>query len=167
MAPMAEERTTLQRGLLLAGSIGPLGHLPASGSATIAVVGIPLFWLMHTWDWPLYIVATICFTAASIWLHDVGDRIMGTKDSGLLVWDELVGFMIAVVFVPWTWQLAAVAFCLERVIDIGKVPPANHIERRWPGGWGVVGDDVVAGLYTCAILQFIIRCPPLKAWVGL
>jgi len=61
--------------------------------------------------------------------------------------------MVAVTLVPFTWQTAVGAFLLERLIDIVKVPPANIIERAWPGGWGVVGDDVVAGLYTWAILQ--------------
>ncbi|MHC4696007.1 MAG: phosphatidylglycerophosphatase A family protein [Planctomycetota bacterium] len=164
---MATDRTSAQAALLLAGSIGPLGHLPASGTVTVAVVGIPLYFLMDTWSWPIYLIVTVCFTGASIWLHEVGDRLMGTKDSGQLVWDELVGFMIAVAFVPLTWQLTVLAFFLERVIDIVKVPPANYVERRWPGGWGVVGDDVVAGLYTCALLHLIIWYKPLAVWVGL
>jgi phosphatidylglycerophosphatase A len=49
---------------------------------------------------------------------------------------------------------------IERVIDIVKVPPARWIERSWPGGWGVVGDDVAAGLYTCAILHVTIHFRP-------
>ncbi len=158
---VTERRTPAKRALLLVGSIGPLGHLPASGTVTVALVGVPLFWLMHKWSPTSYLIATVAITGVSIWLHDVGDRILGTKDSGQLVWDELVGFMIAVAFVPcFTLKLALMAFLLERAIDIVKVPPAGYIERRWPGGWGVVGDDVVAGLYTCAILQVAIRVAP-------
>ena len=63
--------------------------------------------------------------------------------------------------------LTVLAFFVERMIDIVKVPPANYVERRWPGGWGVVGDDVVAGLYTCALLHLIIWYKPLAMWVGL
>ena len=163
---MSDQRALSKRALVIAGTIGPLGHLPASGTVTVAVIGIPLFWLMHTWAAVAYVSVTIAFTAASIWVHDVGDRILGTKDSNKLVWDELVGFMIAVAFVPFTWQVAAMAFVLERGIDIVKVPPARHIERRWPGGWGVVGDDVVAGLYTCAIVHIVIRVVPSIAAVS-
>ncbi len=157
---MTGQQTLPKRALVQVGSIGPLGQLPASGTVTVALIGIPLFWCMHTWQATAYIVATLALTAASIWVHDVGDRILGTKDSNQLVWDELVGFMIAVAFVPFTWKLAALAFVLERTIDIAKVPPANLIERRWPGGWGVVGDDVVAGLYTCAIIHLVMRVFP-------
>ncbi|GAG02557.1 unnamed protein product, partial [marine sediment metagenome] len=105
------------------------------------------------------------FALASVWVHQVGDRVLGEKDSRKLVWDELAGFMVAVAFVPFTWQIAVVAFFVERIIDIVKVPPANVIEKKWPGGWGVVGDDIVAGLYTLVLLQLLIRLAP--AWCGL
>ena len=164
---MSKHQTSSEAILLLAGSIGPLGHLPASGTVTVAVVGIPLYWLMHTWPLAIYLAVTVAFAAASVWLHQVGDRILGKKDSGQLVWDELVGFMIAVAFVPFTWQLAVLALLLERAIDIVKVPPANSIERRWPGGWGVVGDDVVAGLYTCGLVHLLIWYRPLALGVDL
>ena len=150
--------------LLLAGSIGPLGHLPASGTIAVAVVGLPLFWLIHDLPGWVYVAGTAGFTAASGCLHQIGDRLLGEIDSRRLVWDELAGFLVAVAFVPFTWQLAILAFLLERAIDIVKVPPANWIEKRWTGGWGVVGDDVVAGLYTCGILHVLIRIAP--AWVG-
>ncbi len=90
----------------------------------------------------------------------VGDRILGEKDSRRLVWDELAGFMIAVAFVPFTWQLALLAFVLERAFDVLKIPPANLIENHWPRGWGVVCDDIVAGLYTCGILHLLLYFKP-------
>jgi phosphatidylglycerophosphatase A len=153
-----------ERVIILVGSIGPLGHLPASGTVTVAVVGVPLFRLMHSWPRLTYALVTCVFIALSIWIHHVGDRILGEKDSRKLVWDELAGFLVAVAFVPFTWQLALLALLFERVLDIVKVPPANWIERSWPGGWGVVGDDLVAGLYTCAILHTLIRLTP--TWLG-
>ena len=149
-----------QRLLLSIGSIGPLGHLPASGTATVAVIGVPLFWLMHGWPFWTYTGVTLSFTAVAVWLHTLGDRILGEKDSRRLVWDELAGFLFAVALVPFTWRLAVLAFLLERVIDILKVPPANWIERHWPGGFGVVGDDVVAGLYTRGLLHAAISFAP-------
>ena len=138
--------------------------MPASGTVTVAIVGIPLFWLMHTWHPVIYISTTLAFTAVSVSLHQIGDQILGEKDSRRLVWDELVGFMFAAMFLPFTWQLATLIFLIERAIDIVKVPPAHWIEKKWPGGWGVVGDDVVAGLYTCLIAQVVIRLVP--SWMG-
>jgi phosphatidylglycerophosphatase A len=149
---------------VLIGSIGPLGYLPASGTVTVAVVGIPLFYVMHSWPALRYVIVTLAFVGAAIWLHDMGDRILGEKDSRKLVWDEIAGFLVAVALMPFTWQLAGLAFVIERFIDIVKIPPARWIERTWPGGWGVVGDDLAAGLYTWVILSLVIRLCP--AWVG-
>lgn len=164
MVAVPNTRTRSQRTLLFIGSLGPLGHSPASGTVTVAVVGLPLFWLLHQVPWWAFATAVTVFTGVAVWLHQAGDRILGEKDSRQLVWDELVGFLIAIAFVPFTWQIVAVAFVLERALDISKFPPANWIEKHWPGGFGVVGDDMVAGAYTCAALHILIRFVP--EWLG-
>lgn len=152
------------RAILLVGSFGPLGYMPASGTVTVAVLGIPLFWLSQQWALWAMPVAAIAVSAVAVWIHQVGDRILNEKDSRKLVWDEIAGFMIAISFLPFTWEIAIVAFLIERAIDIAKVPPARGIERNWPGGWGVVGDDIVAGLYTCGIMHAILLIAP--QWMG-
>jgi len=147
------------------GSFGPLGYLPASGSVTVAIIGVPMFYLLHAWPAAAYAAFTLAFTAAAIALHAWGDRLLGTKDSRLLVWDEIAGFLFAVAFLPFTWRLAVIAFFVERTLDIVKVPPAPWIEKRWPGGWGVVCDDLIAGLYTCVLLHLLIHFAPGVAGV--
>jgi phosphatidylglycerophosphatase A len=152
--------TPRQRLLLRFGSLGPIGHLPASGTMAVALVGVPLYYLLsarlHVPTWA-YALGTLALTMVAIWVHEVGDRILGVKDSRTLVIDELAGFAIAMMGVPFTWKLALIGFVLERGLDILKLWPANRIERRWPGGWGVVGDDVVAGIYTCVALHVLMR----------
>ena len=160
------EHTRSRRTLLLVGSIGPLGHLPASGTVTVAVIGVPLYWLMHELPPAAYLAITFGFAMVATAIHHAGDRILGEKDSRRLVWDELAGFMVAVAFVPFTWRLVVIAFLVERFLDIIKVPPANWIEDHWPGGWGVVGDDLVAGLYTCGILHVVILIFPGTVGLG-
>jgi len=160
---MSASVTRAERLLLLIGSLGPLGHVPASGTVTVALIGVPLFWIMSAWPAVVYAAVALAFTAASVGLHQAGDRILGEEDSRLLVWDELAGYMFAVAFIPFTWQLAVISLLLERTIDILKVPPSGYIEREWPGGWGVVGDDVVAGLYTRGIMHFVILWTPAAA----
>lgn len=153
---MASKRSPAQRILLLIGSVGPLGHCPASGTVTVALVGVPLFWLLHDWTLAALILLIVVVTAVSVWIHQVGDRLLGEKDSRRLVWDEIVGFLIAIVGLPFTPQVAVIVFFLERAIDIVKIPPAPWIERSWPGGWGDVGDDVTAGLYSCGIMHVLL-----------
>ena len=169
---MTDKRTTAERILLWVGSIGPLGYVPASGTVAVAVAGVPLYLLMHahlpTWGYGL---VTAVVTLAGVWIHQVGDRILGEKDSNKLVVDELAGYFIAMTAVPAfgvtpTWQLVVLGFVLERGIDIVKVPPARWIERCWPGGWGVVGDDVVAGMYAFLLLHAVMRLAPSLVGIG-
>ncbi|MCP4250629.1 MAG: phosphatidylglycerophosphatase A [bacterium] len=152
--------------MLWIGSIGPLGHSPASGTVAVAVAGIPLFLLMHRLSIGWYVGLTVVLTLVSVYVHQVGDRLLGEKDSRKLVLDELVGYLIAMTCAAATWQLIVLGFFLERAIDIAKVPPANVVERRLPGGWGVVGDDVIAGLYTLGLLHLVSRLAPGLVGLG-
>lgn len=154
-------RTAAQRLLLLVGSLGPLGHAPASGTVAVAVAGVPLCWLMRKYlSDGVYLAVTVGFTLAAMGLHHVGDRLLGESDSRKLVWDELAGYFVAMWMVPFTWPLIVLGFFMERAIDIVKVPPANWIDARMHHGAGVVLDDVVAGIYTCLLLHIAVRYGP-------
>ncbi len=145
--------------LLFVGSLAYLGYVPvASGTVAVAVAGIPLYLLLIgvlKLSWPTYVVFVAAFTLFSIWIAGHADRVLNEKDSKRNVIDELPGYLIALVGLPLTWQFVVAAFFIERAIDIAKIWPANLIERKLPGGWGVVLDDVVAGLYTLAILHAV------------
>ncbi|HIO88475.1 MAG TPA: phosphatidylglycerophosphatase A, partial [Candidatus Marinimicrobia bacterium] len=62
------------------------------------------------------------------------------------------GMWIALLMIPNEWVWLGIAFLLFRVFDIIKVYPANRFERL-PGGWGIMMDDVVAGLYAGVVTQ--------------
>jgi len=165
--PISKRAAIVRRAILLIGSVGPLGHLPASGTVTVAALGIPVFWWFSEFHeqelWQVMIV--LAFAGASMCLHHVGDQLLSEQDSRQLVWDELAGFLAAIVFLPFTWQLAVIAILLERALDVLKPPPANWIDRSWHGGVGVVADDLVAGAYTCVLLHVTIWAAP--TWVGI
>jgi len=71
--------------------------------------------------------------------------------------DEMAGFLIAMACVPLTVLSVLAGFVLFRAFDIFKPPPVNIVERRVSGGFGIVGDDLVAGLMTNALLQLTIK----------
>jgi phosphatidylglycerophosphatase A len=81
-------------------------------------------------------------------------------DPSSVVIDEVVGMWIALIFLPKSLVAGCAAFILFRVLDIVKPQPARALERL-PGGWGIMLDDVVAGVYTNLILQ--ITFPALRA----
>ena len=134
----------------------------------MALVGVPVHYFLLARLSPLYYAVTVvAFALISVWIHDRGDRLLGEKDSGKLVFDELVGYFIAMAFLPQvTWQVVVLGFFLERGLDVLKIWPANVLEDRAPGGWGVVLDDVVAGVYTCIVLQLLCWCFPAALGLG-
>jgi phosphatidylglycerophosphatase A len=150
-------RSAFDRAILFVGSLAYLGFFPVGpGTVAVAVVGVPLHWVLIgrlQISWSVYAAIVVGLTLFSIWVAGHADRVLNEKDSSRNVIDEIPGYLIAVFALPLTWQVVVAAFLTERVIDIVKVWPATWIERRLPGGWGVVLDDVVAGLYTLGLLQ--------------
>jgi phosphatidylglycerophosphatase A len=116
------------------------------------LVGIALFWPIHGLA-PVYqIAATVILFFASVAAADHLARRLGRKDPGLVVADEIVGIWITLLFVPWTPAAVIAAFFLFRAMDILKPPPARGFESL-PGGWGIVMDDVMAGVYANLLVQ--------------
>ena len=121
------------------------------------VVAVPLAWLLKqlpaAWYGPVVLLAFL----AGIYLCGAAGRMLGRKDPGGIVWDEMVGYWLTVAFLPlaWAWWLAA--FALFRLFDIVKPWPIRAVERRVGGGLGIMLDDVIAALYTMAMLALLQR----------
>jgi phosphatidylglycerophosphatase A len=82
-----------------------------------------------------------------------------TPDPSIVVIDEIVGIWITLMFVPKTWVAVLIAFIAFRVFDILKPPPARNVEQI-PNGWGIMLDDVIAGVYACLATHaslFVLR----------
>jgi phosphatidylglycerophosphatase A len=85
------------------------------------------------------------------------EEIFQEKDSGKIVIDEVVGYLVTMTAVPVSWKGVVLGFILFRFFDITKIPPARFFDRRVKNGYGVVMDDVIAGLYSCILLHLILR----------
>jgi phosphatidylglycerophosphatase A len=85
------------------------------------------------------------------------EEIFQEKDSGRIVIDEVAGYLVAMTAVPFSWKAVALGFLLFRFFDITKIPPARFFDRQLKNGYGVVLDDVVAGVYSCLSLHFLLR----------
>ena len=78
------------------------------------------------------------------------------RDARSIVIDEMAGFLVALLWLPLNPMTLCLGFVLFRVFDIVKPPPIRAIEKRWLGGWGVVMDDVVAGVFANATLRLLL-----------
>jgi phosphatidylglycerophosphatase A len=85
-------------------------------------------------------------------------RQSGRKDPQFVVIDEVAGQWIALLFSPADWQHALIALVLVRLFDITKPFPVRQLERL-PEGWGIVFDDVAAGLYALGVASL------LRIWI--
>ena len=83
-----------------------------------------------------------------------------TPDPSIVVIDEIVGIWISLFLLPSSWPVIALAFVCFRVFDIIKPPPARQLERI-PGGWGIMLDDVAAGIYANLAVRLIILILPV------
>jgi phosphatidylglycerophosphatase A len=81
---------------------------------------------------------------------------MGRKDPGAAVVDEVVGMWLSLLFLPFTPATAVAGFLLFRALDVFKPWPARQFESL-PGGWGIMTDDVMAGIYANLLLQAGLR----------
>ncbi len=125
------------------GTWGSLAALPF-GFAIASLAG----------PWGLLIAALVVL-ALGAWAAGVYAAHSGQDDPQTVVIDEVVGMWLALVpaaLDPWLYALGFLAF---RCFDIVKVWPANLIERRLKGGWGIMGDDVAAGVYAGAVVYAV------------
>ena len=111
-----------------------------------------LFVALLNLPWPLYVLITLAVIAIGTVASSEAEQVLGKKDPGCIVIDEFAGYLVAMAFVPREPALIAAAFVLFRFFDILKPWPIKKLEKI-KGGWGVMVDDLVAGLFTSAILQ--------------
>ena len=82
-------------------------------------------------------------------------RDLGVHDHGSIVWDEFVGFWITMFAAPVGWVWVVVGFVLFRFFDIIKPWPISWIDKKITGGFGIMLDDVIAGVMAAVVLQGI------------
>jgi phosphatidylglycerophosphatase A len=121
------------------------------------LVGIPLYLALSSLSWPLYLVSVSVLTLLAVYASGEAERIFDRKDSPRIVIDEIVGLLWSLAFVGPTIGRIVLAFFLFRLFDIVKPPPARWCQDRLPGGWGVVMDDVAAGIWANVVLLLVLH----------
>jgi phosphatidylglycerophosphatase A len=129
------------------------GLVPYAPGTAGTVGAIPLYLLLRPHGWIAVGVAAVVVTFVGVWSASVVAKKTGAKDPQKVVIDEVAGFLVTMLPAPaHGWRSVALGFFLFRLFDQLKPWPARAAERRWPGGWGIVFDDVFAGVWGAAIL---------------
>ncbi|MDI7261847.1 MAG: phosphatidylglycerophosphatase A [Thermodesulfobacteriota bacterium] len=139
--------------LILATGFGA-GYSPIAPGTLGTLLAIPIYYFLSEMSSPLYELTLITFFFLSSWISGRAQQYFGKKDDQRIVIDEMMGFFITVLWVTKTPLLILVGFILFRFFDILKPFPIRRFEKV-RGGFGVVLDDVLAGIYSNIILQII------------
>lgn len=130
------------------------GLAPKAPGTAGTLVAVPLYLLLSLlghWYWLVVLMALVL----GIWVCDVAGRALGVHDHGGIVWDEIAAFLLVLPFAPQDMAGLALAFALFRLFDIWKPFPIRWVDRRVPGGLGVMLDDMLAAAYAILCLMGI------------
>lgn len=124
------------------------GYFPvASGTAGTLFAGVPVFLLCSLLPAGWYIGVALIVMFTGVFFCEAADRLLGEKDSSKIVLDEVAGYLVTMAFHPVSIFSITAGFFLFRFFDVVKLQPAKWVEDNFPGGAGVLFDDVAAGIY--------------------
>jgi phosphatidylglycerophosphatase A len=133
------------------------GYVPIAPGTLGTLVAVPLGYLLSLLGPLEGLLFIAAFAGFAVWVSSEGEKVFQRKDPGLIVIDEMAGFLVTLFLISWSWKNVVTGFFLFRLMDIVKPFPIRRLESKWPGGWGVVGDDILAGVYANVILRFAAR----------
>ena len=132
------------RAALILSSWFGAGLVPKAPGTAGTLAALPAILLVKAAGTIGGLVLILAFVALAVWAAGVAERVLGRKDPGEVVSDEVAGFMVTLYLLPLSWPYLAGGFLLFRLLDIAKPFPIRRIERI-KGGAGVILDDVAAG----------------------
>lgn len=129
------------------------GCAPKAPGTFGTLAALPLYWWLQGLALPAYLLLTVLAFSVGIWLCGRTSRDLGIHDHPGIVWDEIVGYFVTMTAAPpgWSWIIAG--FVLFRLFDIVKPWPIAWVDKRISGGFGIMFDDVLAGIYAWLTLQ--------------
>lgn len=123
------------------------GHVPWAPGTAGTVGAIPLYLLIRAGGPVVVLAVAVLLLFVGVWAASKVAARTGLHDPQIVVIDEVVGVLITLAFAPPSWTGIACGFVLFRVFDQTKPWPARLAENKLGGGWGIVLDDVAAGVW--------------------
>lgn len=136
------------------------GYAPVAPGTAGSLLGLALFWPLSQLGPTAQLAATVVLFFAGVKSSTMLAARLGRKDPGLVVVDEVAGIWITLLLLPFTPAVAALGFVAFRALDVLKPYPARQLEAL-PRGWGIMCDDVMAGVYANLVVRIVLR-----AWAG-
>ena len=117
------------------------------------VAAIPVYLLLLQTSSQAYWLTTLLSVLLGIYICDQAAKKLQVHDFGGIVWDEIAGFLITMIGMPFSWQTLLAGFVLFRLFDIVKPWPIRWLDQQVQGGLGIMLDDVLAGVFSALLLH--------------
>ena len=131
------------------------GAAPKAPGTCGTLVAVLIYWPLSQLSPEHYLLMLLVTSVMGIYICGQTAKDLGVHDHGSIVWDEFVGFWITMFAAPVGWVWVVVGFVLFRFFDIIKPWPISWIDKKFTGGFGIMLDDVIAGVMAATILQGI------------
>ena len=158
-APGKDPRRGAPGAWVLLAAWGPCGFSPLAPGTVGTLGAVPLAWALSALGWPAYLGATALLLALGTVAAGRAGRYWGVVDASPIVVDEVVGYLLTMALVPFSWLTALMGFALFRLFDVLKPWPVSALDRI-KSGLGVMLDDVGAGALAWIALQLVLRGIP-------
>jgi len=129
------------------------GLAPRAPGTFGTLAAIPLYLGMSQLQLPYYTLLSVLVCLLCIWLCDKTSKDLKVHDHPGIVWDEFAGFFITMWALPVSWATLVAGFVVFRVFDILKPWPISWLDKKVEGGFGIMIDDILAGVASCAVLH--------------
>jgi len=129
------------------------GLSPKAPGTFGTLAAVPIYLLLQSIPLPAYLGITALMFVIGVALCDISARKLGVHDHPGIVWDEVVGYLVTMTAAPAGWYWMVIGFVLFRFFDIIKPWPIRVIDRRVEGGFGIMLDDLLAGMMAALLMQ--------------
>ncbi|WP_432471762.1 phosphatidylglycerophosphatase A family protein [Amphritea sp. HPY] len=132
------------------------GAAPKAPGTVGTLAAIPFYLLLQPLDLTWYALVLVATFLFGIYLCGKTSEDMGVHDHGGIVWDEFVGYWVTMFAAPAGWLWIVLGFVLFRFFDIVKPWPIGWVDKKVAGGFGIMLDDLLAGLMALGCLQIVV-----------
>jgi len=131
------------------------GLAPKAPGTFGTLMAIPLYLLLQPLSLSYYLAVVLFVSLIGIYICDKSSSMMGVHDHPGIVWDEFAGYFVTMIAAPAGWVWVLVGFALFRFFDILKPWPIRKIDKSVKGGFGIMLDDILAGIFAAICLHLI------------
>ncbi len=132
------------------------GLMPIAPGTWGTLAAMPIYLLIAGLSWKTYLILTIMAFCLGVWVCNKVSTDLGVHDHSGIVWDEVVGYLLTMFWVPMHAGWMIIGFILFRIFDIWKPQPIGFVDKNVQGGLGIMLDDVLAAIPAWLVMQLLV-----------